>query len=136
MTEHDVQAHIDAAYHCDAHGTEAEAIVHYDQAWRIGVPPDQRREFMLGYGSTLKNVGRLAESEAVLREAVVENPADRALPVFLALTLHARGRASAAVAQLIEVVLALGDSAPDVARYQRALEFYAQELATKDEPTG
>ena len=41
---------------------------------------------MLGFGSTLRNVGELEESEKVLREAVTRYPDDAALRVFLALT--------------------------------------------------
>ena len=125
----DVQARIDAAYHCDAHRTEEEAVVHYDAAWKLGIPTEQRRGFMLGYGSTLKNVGRFAESESILRQAIEENSKDRALPVFLALTLHAAGRGDHAVAQLLDVLLDLKDR--DIDSYERALAYYADELRGK-----
>lgn len=125
----DVQARIDAAYHCDAHRTEEEAVVHYDAAWILGIPTEQRREFMLGYGSTLKNVGRLGESESILRQAILENPKDKALPVFLALTLNAAGSGDHAVAQLLDVLLDLED--PEINRYERALVCYADELRRK-----
>lgn len=130
----DVTARIAAAYHCDAHRTEAEAIDHYDAAWALGVPAAERKEFLLGYGSTLKNVGRLVESERVLRQAVAEFPDDRALPAFLALTLQAADRSNAAVATLLETLLALGDAAPGVAAYGRALSHYAAELAAAPRP--
>ena len=124
----DVLAQIDAAYHGDAHRTEEEAIGFYDQAWKLGVPAGKRREFMLGYGSTLKNVGRTGESRSILRQASEEFPEDQALPIFLALTEHAAGQSSQAMARLIELFLDLGDAAPDAKRYERALRFYADEL--------
>lgn len=127
----DVLARIEAAYHCDAHRSEEEAIVHYDAAWKLGVPSEQRRGFLLGYGSTLKNVGRLQESEAVLREAIATHPDDAALPAFLALTLHAAGKSDLAIAELLDVLLGLGSAAPDVAAYSRALQHYAAELRGK-----
>ena len=124
----EVAAQIAAAYHCDAHRTEEEAILFYDAAWALGVPAEQEREFLLGYGSTLKNVGRLSESEAILRRAVAAYPKDQGLPVFLALTLHASGRSDEALAQLLELLLGLGQAAPGVASYARALRHYADEL--------
>ncbi|HBP20140.1 MAG TPA: hypothetical protein DEA08_20415 [Planctomycetes bacterium] len=124
----EVAAQIAAAYHCDAHRSEEEAILFYDTAWALGVPVEQEREFLLGYGSTLKNVGRLSESEAILRRAVAAYPEDQGLPVFLALTLHAAGRSGEALAQLLELLLGLGEAAPGVASYGRALRHYADEL--------
>ena len=112
----------------DGNVSKEEAIAFYDAAWALGVPAGQEREFLLGYGSTLKNVGRLAESEAVLRRAVASYPEDQGLPVFLALTLHAAGRSGEALAGLLELLLSLGEAAPGVASYGRALRHYAAEL--------
>ena len=125
----DVEARIAAAYFCDAHKSEVEAVVHYDAAWRLGVPTSVRRDFMLGYGSTLKNVGRLAESERLLRLAIDENPDDFALAVFLALTLHAAGRSDDAIARLLDVLIAIDEHGnAGIAHYRRALKFYSDEL--------
>lgn len=44
-----VAVRMEAAYACDKYGTETDAVVHYDAAWKLGVPDTDRREFMLGY---------------------------------------------------------------------------------------
>ena len=118
----DVDARIAAAYACDRWGTEEDACVHYDAAWRLGVPDDQRRKFMLGYGSTLRNVGRIDESLEVLTQAAADYPDYPALPCFLALSLHSAGEHRAAIATLLSAIL-------DVAAPTRALDGYERALA-------
>jgi tetratricopeptide (TPR) repeat protein len=125
----EVAALIEAAYACDAFGTERDAVAHYDAAWALGVPDAEREAFVVGYGSTLRNVGRVAESLAVLHAACERYPENRALRVFRALALHSAGRNGESVAQLLDVILALADAAPDLARYERALAHYRDELA-------
>jgi len=124
----DVAAQRDAAYACDGEGDEAAAARFYDRAWALGGPATDRTGFLLGYGSTLKNVGRLAESEALLRQALREAPGHRALPAFLALTLHAQGRHDEAVATLVEALVALAGHDAELAAYGRALASYAELL--------
>jgi catechol 2,3-dioxygenase-like lactoylglutathione lyase family enzyme len=125
----ELPAEIAKAYALDREGREAEACVHYDAAYAAGVPDELRPGFLLGYGSTLKNVGRLEDSERILRLALAERPDDRALQAFLALTLHAAGRPAAAIAVLLDALLSLAGAAPDIERYQRALQSYRDELA-------
>ena len=126
----DLRAQVRAAYACDREGRESEAVVFYDAAWKIGVtlPGDERHDFMIGYGSTLKVVGRLVESERTLRQLLTEFPNSGAARVFLALTLHASGRSDAAVGELIELTLARGDLDETLKRYERAIRFYRSEL--------
>ena len=64
-----VRARIAAAFAADRIGDERAAIVHYDAAWALGVPEDVRRRFLVGYGSTLRNVGRADDAVALLSEA-------------------------------------------------------------------
>lgn len=123
-----VRIQIDAAFYCDAHRTEEEAIGYYDAAWSLGVPQEQRRQFMLGYGSTLKNVGRLLESESIFREAITENPGHEPLVVFLSLTLHEKGDSTSAIAELIDALLRVSDSDTGIPYYARALSHYSNTL--------
>ena len=58
------------AWEHDSAGREHEAIVEYRAALEAGVPDEDLLGAMLGFGSTLRNVGELEESERVLREAV------------------------------------------------------------------
>lgn len=123
----DARAQVEAAYACDREGDEERAVGFYEAAWRLGLPAEvEEAGFLLGYGSTLKNVGRLGESEAVLRRAIAGAGGGLASRLFLALTLERQGRSGEALAEAIEVCLA--HPSEDVARYRRALEAYAAEL--------
>lgn len=71
--------HRAAAYALDRLGDEHAAIRHYDAAWALGpasfaTPLDERR-FLVGYGSTLRNVGRADDAVALLADAVACHPA-------------------------------------------------------------
>jgi tetratricopeptide (TPR) repeat protein len=127
----DVQ--IEAAYACDRWGSESDAVVHYDLAWGLQhqIPQDKRAGFLVGYGSTLRNVGRLPESIAVLSAAVVEFPGDRSLQAFLALSQLDSGEPKAAVATLLDALLSLAGTTPDIAAYARALSHYRDELRSR-----
>jgi tetratricopeptide (TPR) repeat protein len=124
-TPRDVAAQVAAAYACDREGHEADAVVYYDRAWRLGGPADGRAGFLIGYGSTLKNVGRLAESEAVLRQAIAEGANADAARAFLALTLYQAGRSHEAVAGLLELLIEAPAAGSGLERFRRALQEYA-----------
>jgi hypothetical protein len=122
---------LQTAYACDRYGTEEQACVHYDAAWRLGVPASERRKFMVGYGSTLRNVGRIDESLAILTQGVADYPDYPALACFLALTLHSAGEPAAAIATLISVVIDVAEPARTLDGYERALAFYQEQLIAK-----
>ena len=108
----------------DRAGEEAAALPHYERAIFLGLPHEHRRGALLGMGSTLRNLERLDESVATLKQAVEEFPDDAALPAFLALTLWSRGDTSEAVATLLELVIR---HAP-IGQYERALAEYVEEV--------
>lgn len=130
------EAQIEAAYACDFVGRETDAVRYYDAAWRLGIPVSGRADFLVGYGSTLRNVGRTEEAVQVLRAARAEFPADRAVQTFLALALHSARQHAAALATALDAILELGDGAPDVRRYARALASYRDELMAEAREPG
>jgi len=123
----DVEAQIAAAYGCDRVGLEHDAIKYYERAWALGVPEEQRKGFAVGFGSTLRNVGRADEAVAILADAITAYPDYAALRAFLALALFSAGHPRAALAAMLGVAL-------DAARagafdgYELALTEYHQEL--------
>jgi tetratricopeptide (TPR) repeat protein len=127
----EVGAQIEAAYAYDRAGEERIALGYYETAYRLGVPRDERRRFTVGYGSTLRNVGRADDAVAVLAQAVADDPDYPALTAFLALALVSAGHPRAAMAAMIGCAL-------DVARpdafdgYDRALAEYQRELLEKN----
>jgi tetratricopeptide (TPR) repeat protein len=123
----EVADEIAKAYACDRSGRERDAIIHYDRAWALGVPVDQQPRFLVGYGSTLRNVGRADDAVAILGQAVQTFPDHPALQAFLALALFSAGHPRAALAAMLGVAL---DLAPPGALdgYERALTAYHHEL--------
>jgi predicted Zn-dependent protease len=123
----DIHALLAAAYQHDRDGDEHAAIRYYDAAYRQGVPVSERRKFLVGYGSTLRNVGRADEAVAILAQAAADDPEYPAFAAFLALALADAGHPKAALATMLGCAL-------DAARpgafdgYERALGEYHREL--------
>jgi tetratricopeptide (TPR) repeat protein len=129
-----VEEEIAAAYALDREGDEQGAIKHYDAAYRMGVPAEREKGFLVGYGSTLRNVGRADDAVAILADAVKKYPDYPALAAFLALALLDAGHPHAALAAMLGTAL-------DVARpdgfdgYDRALgEYHTELLLRSQEP--
>ena len=126
----DVEKELEAAYANDRAGREDIAIKHYDAAYRLGVPAGQRRKFTVGYGSTLRNVGRVDDAIAVLGQAVADDPEYPAFAAFLALALGSAGDHRAALAAMLGC--ALDAARPGVFDgFDRALGEYHAELLDK-----
>lgn len=117
----------------DKEGREREAARYYDQAYQMGVPEPIRKRFLVGYGSTLRNVGRADDAVGVLSQAVVDYPDYPALRAFLSLALLDAGHPKAAVAAMLGV--ALDVAKPGVFEgYERALSEYHQLLLDEVAP--
>lgn len=129
----DVAAQVAAAYACDRIGQERLAVEFYDAAWRLGVPSTDRAEFIIGYGSTLRNVGRTDEALNVLAAFLRDDPDNHAARCFYGLALHSAGRHPSALAELLEVVLSLHQGSDHLTRYRRALTEYRDELRAQEE---
>ena len=125
----DVEAQIAAAWASDSHGDEADAVRFYDRAWELGVPEEKRKRFIVGYGSTLRNVGRHQDSINLLSAAVEEFPGYAPHSAFLALTLHADGQHRAAMGAALDALLQAG--AAELDGYDRALTHYRDELKSE-----
>jgi tetratricopeptide (TPR) repeat protein len=122
-------ADIDRAYELDRAGREHEAIYYYDRAWHAGVPADRKQRFIVGYGSTLRNVGRADDAVGLLAQAVADHPDYAPYSAFLALALLSAGNAQAALATMLTV--ALDHARESLDGYDRALTHYHRELLDK-----
>jgi tetratricopeptide (TPR) repeat protein len=112
----------------DSSGKEHEACKWYERALQFGLdamPPEMAPHFCVWYGSTLRNVGRLVDSENVLRRALERWPRISALQFFLALTLMSQGRSMEAITALAELQLPEWDDS--IKTYKRAVESYLSE---------
>ena len=114
------------AWEHDSAGREEDAVAEYRAALAAGIDDEDLPGALLGFGSTLRNVGELEESERVLRQAVTQFPDHGAMRVFLALTRWSRGDAKGAFQELVEALFRA--DAQGMERYQRAIRGYADEL--------
>jgi tetratricopeptide (TPR) repeat protein len=128
----DVRAQIAAAFASDRTDREHEAVTYYDTAFRMGIPEHEQAKFLLGYGSTLRNVGRTSEALEVFREASRLFPKDAAILAFLALALHSAQRNDEAMATMLRAAL-MAARDDGFGRYVRALREYEAELAASSE---
>ena len=126
----DVEAQIAAAWASDSHRTEEDAIRFYDKAWALGIPDEQRKRFIVGYGSTLRNVGRQREAVELLTAAVGEFPGYAPHSAFLAPALHTDGQHDAAMAASLTALLQAG--AAELDGYDRALTHYRNALESSE----
>ena len=105
----------------DSAGRADEAIPLYEQALAAGLAGEERARCLLQLGSSLRNVDRVDDAVALLRDARRDFPEFRPLRAFLALALHSAGRDAEALRELLEAIAEEGD-------YERSLRAYAAEL--------
>jgi tetratricopeptide (TPR) repeat protein len=114
------------AWEHDSAGREEDAVAEYRAAFEAGIDDEDMPGALLGFGSTLRNVGELEESERVLRRGVTRFPDHAALRVFLAFTRWTASDQRGAAQELIEALFRA--EAPGMARYERSIRAYADEL--------
>ena len=121
---HVAVAHYLAAWARDAQGLEADALVHYEKAFSLGITGENLRGALLGAGSTCRNLGQFTRSEEILGQGIQAYGDVSEFPAFLALTLYSAGRCREAISILLNL---LADTASDIhiKRYGRALRYYA-----------
>lgn len=123
----DVRTQLAAAYACDRLGFEDDALQYFRAASRIGIPRDERPKFLLSFGSTLRNVGRVDEAVNCLLEGVRENSECAEFRAFLALAYHSAGQDVLAVGTMLDAALmASRDNGFGI--YGRALREYRDTL--------
>ncbi|MEU5692931.1 tetratricopeptide repeat protein [Actinosynnema sp. NPDC020468] len=108
----------------DSTGRSDLAVPLYREALALGVPGERRRRAVVQLASSLRNLGEVAESVALLTAELAEpsDHLDDAVRAFLALALVDAGREREAAS------LALAALAPHLPRYQRSLAHYARAL--------
>lgn len=109
----------------DSTGHPDRAVPLYQQALEVGLTGERRRRAVIQMASSLRNLGNVQQSVALLTEEMDADSdhLDDAVRAFLALALVDSGREREAVS------LALGALAAHLPRYQRSLANYAKHLA-------
>jgi ribosomal-protein-alanine N-acetyltransferase len=127
----DAQAWYDLAGCFDFTGDEKSAEPCYKKTYELGVgqiPVSEQSGFFVGYGSTLRNNFKFAESNQVLRSGLEVFPQYPALDIFLALTLYSEGKYKSASEQLFKALPKI-DSKP-FDGYENAIKWYVENLQT------
>ena len=123
--EDDPVAAFERAGALDSTGHSDRAVPLYRRALELGLDGSLRRQAVIQMASSLRNLGEVPESVALLsaeRDAASDD-LDDAVVAFLALALVDAGREREAVG------LALGALARHLPRYQRSLANYARDLS-------
>lgn len=123
----------DYAGACDMLGREFEAAVYYERVRAIGIeklPKDEQPNWYVQTGSTLRLLGRLSQSRAVLTEGMEKFPANKVIAAFAALTELAAKEPKSAALTLLEALLRDEDDA-SINRFRRALRAYTDEAARR-----
>jgi tetratricopeptide (TPR) repeat protein len=121
----------------DSLGHEREAVPLYREALALGLTGQRRRRAVIQLASSLRNIGQVQESVALLTAELGAgtDELDGAVRAFLALALADTGREREAVSQALTAL------APHLPRYQRSLTNYARLLVSEADgvngtPTG
>ena len=112
----------------DTAGQEEKARGLYERAMDLGLAGDALRRCLCQYASTLRWLGELDESLAVLDHARRQFPDSDSVRVFRALTLNDAQRSDEAVAELLTVVTGHPE-VTDLGRWAVGLRGLAQWLA-------
>ena len=123
--ENDPVALFERAGARDSAGLEAEAEVLYRRALQGGLDDERRTRATIQLASTIRNLGKIDESLALLRaeyEREPRGPLHDAAAAFYALALVSSGESERAAS------IALQALAPHLPRYTRSVTGYAREI--------
>jgi hypothetical protein len=115
----------DRACELDSTGHPDLAVPLYREALEHGLEGENRRRAVIQMASSLRNLGEVDESVALLT-AELDQPSDHlddAVRAFLALALADVGREREGLGHALTAL------APHLPRYQRSLARYAEDLA-------
>ncbi len=108
-------------------GREREAIPFYIQAIEQELSGPDLEGAFLGLGSSYRVIGAYQSAEETFRRGLTTFPDNRALQVFLAMTLYNLRRYQEAM-ELLLTMLAETTSDETILQYKRGILFYAPQL--------
>lgn len=126
---HNAFVNYQCAWSFDMLGKEAQAVPYYEQAIALGLQDDDLQGAYIGFGSTLRTLGRYTESEALFERATAQFPANLALQTFYAMTLFNVQKHEQAMGILL-TILTKSTTDPSILSYAKAINFYADKLNT------
>lgn len=124
----DAEIAYQTAWAHDVLGLESQAVPYYERGLDgVSLAEADRRDALLGLGSTYRVLGRYAEAESTLRQGIREFPDDSALRAFHAMALFNTGRHHEATSTLLTLLSATSQD-PRVREFKKAIDHYAQDL--------
>lgn len=108
-------------------GLERESIPFYLQALAQGLSGPDLERALMGLGSTYRGLGQYQQAEATLRRGVREFPHNRAIQIFLAMTLYNSQQYNEAMELVLTNLLAT-TSDEKLQYFKRPLLYYASHL--------
>lgn len=123
----DAEITFQAAVVHDNLGLEPESIPFYLRALELGLSGPDLERALLGLGSTYRGLGEYQKAEETLRRGVREFPHNRALQIFLAMTLYNSGQCKEAMELVLSNLLET-TSDEKLQYFKRPLLYYATHL--------
>jgi tetratricopeptide (TPR) repeat protein len=129
QSEHpdDPEVNLQCAWAHDRLGLESEAVPYYEAAIRLGLDDTDRKDALLGLGSTYRTLGRYEEALSTLDRGVEEFPDHGGMNVFRAMALYNNHRGKEACELLLTLISAT-TADETIAAYRRAIDTYAADL--------
>ncbi|WP_144509774.1 tetratricopeptide repeat protein [Bacillus sp. FJAT-22090] len=115
------------AWSFDVLGEESKAVPYYEKALALGLLDEELQGALLGLGSTYRTLGDYEQSKRVLLHGMNLFPNNRAIQVFLSMTLYNLKEHQDAM-ELLLTCLTNTTTDKEILNYQKAIHFYADKL--------
>lgn len=123
----DPVANYQCAWSHDRLGLETEAVPYYVRAIDRGLTGADLEGAFLGLGSTYRTIGEYEKSFETLARGVDQFPGNRALQIFLSMSLYNLGKHAEAMEILLRNIAETSRD-PEIIKYERALFYYKDRL--------
>lgn len=115
------------AWSFDILGEEEKAVPFYQNAIKIGLPPEDMEGAVLGLGSTYRALGEYEKSKKTFLKGMELFPDNHVIKVFYSMTLYNLKEHSKAMELLLKCLLNTTND-NEILSYKRALHFYSDKL--------
>lgn len=123
----DAYLNYQCAWSLDVLGEELKAVPFYEKAIKIGLAGEDLENAFLGLGSTYRTLGEYEKSRQVFQQGVTLFPDNRAIQVFLSMTLYNLNDHKTAMEMLLNCIVETTTDT-NIGNYKRAIDFYADKL--------
>ncbi|NME05412.1 tetratricopeptide repeat protein [Psychrobacillus sp. BL-248-WT-3] len=123
----DAYINYQCAWSFDTLGDESQAVPFYETAISLGLPEKDQEGAFIGLGSTYRTLGEYDKSQKTLEQGLKQFPTNRAMQVFLAMTLYNLESHQQAMELLLKNIMETSND-EDIQSYKKAIEFYSNKL--------